>query len=742
MITSEARSRTTPQRRSPGAPARGTRRTAPAIEGLEDRRLLSISITEFPIPTANSYPDAIAAGPDGNVWFTEPYQNQVARINPTTHVITEFPEPDGTGPLDSLVAAPDGFLYAIGRPVNSPRSDSPLSPLVQINPATGAMTVNEYPNLTDNPSNIAVGPDGNLWFTASDSIREVNLTTGSGNDYTNGPSFAPDMIAKGPDGALWFTDDNTSAIGRIDPKTDAIVEYPTPTPKASPQFITAGPDGNMWFTETGDGSTQVGLINTTTRVISEFPVTIADIGVTEPQGLTAGPDGNMWYTEEGDGGSTEVAEIDAHSHATTNDPLPANSYGANLITLGPDGNLWFVDTEGNGVGEVSGFADANPPITTAASQTAVSSSANPSTAGHAVTFTALVTAASYQGTPTGTVTFTIDGQAQTPVSLALVGRSDEAQFTTSTLSAGSHTVSASYSGDNNVSASSGSLPTETVTAPSLRTTTTTLASSLDPSTAGQPVTFTAVVSPSGTAGTPSGSVTFTIDGVSHAPVPLQLVSGTYQATVSIASLGAGGHTISARYDGDTTFAASALASPLVQTVKAVTAPAGGGPKVELVQRFGIHMQPTVLVVTFNEALDPASAVNLNNYQITDPAGGSVRIRSAVFNAATNTVTLRPMDRINLHHTYHLKLIGTGPGGIRNTQGELLDGADAGSADGDYTGTLTWRNVVLTPAELRKYVHPSQGKPAGAMNRACGKKDLADDWRRRLQTPATNAAPPR
>ena len=65
------------------------------------------------------------------------------------------------------------------------------------------------------------------------------------------------------------------------------------------------------------------------------------------------------------------------------------------------------------------------------------------------------------------------------------------------------------------------------------------------------------------------------------------------------------------------------------------------------------MQPTVLVVSFNEALDPASAENLSNYAITDPAHRSVRINSAVFDAATDTVTLRPADRINLHHTYHL-----------------------------------------------------------------------------------------
>jgi Bacterial Ig-like domain (group 3) len=352
-----------------------------------------------------------------------------------------------------------------------------------------------------------------------------------------------------------------------------------------------------------------------------------------------------------------------------------------------------------------------------ASTTTLSSSANPSTVGQQVTFTAVVSAASYQGTPTGTVTFTIDGHTQSPAQLAFIGGQDEATFTTSTLAAGQHSVTAAYSGDTHVSSSSGSLPTEVVNARNLQATTTVLASSLNPSTVGQPVSFTAIVSPSGTAEAPSGSVTFTIDGVSKAPVPLQVVNGRDQATLSIASLAKGTHTVTAAYSGDASFAASALASPLVETVKAVTVPppAVDGPKVELVQRFGVHMQPTVLVVTFNEALDPASAVNLNNYRITDPAGRSVRISSAIFDATTNTVTLRPVDRINLHHTYQLRLIGTGPGGIRNTRGELLDGANTGNADSDYTANLTWRNVVLTPAQARKYDHPSQAKPAGALH---------------------------
>ena len=151
-------------------------------------------------------------------------------------------------------------------------------------------------------------------------------------------------------------------------------------------------------------------------------------------------------------------------------------------------------------GDTSEFSSVAGTATLAASVTTVSSSANPSTVGQQVTFTAVVTAPAYQGTPTGTVTFTIDGQAQAPVALTVIGGVDEAQFPISTLTVGPHSVSAAYSGDTNVSPSSGSLPTQTVNSPNSQATTTTLTSSLNPSTVGQQVTFTAVVTAAGSRG--------------------------------------------------------------------------------------------------------------------------------------------------------------------------------------------------------------------------------------------------
>ena len=126
------------------------------------------------------------------------------------------------------------------------------------------------------------------------------------------------------------------------------------------------------------------------------------------------------------------------------------------------------------------------------------------------------------------------------------------------------------------------------------------------------------------------------------------------------------------------------------------------------------MQPTVLVLTFSEGLDSENAQNVENYKILDPKNHTVGIASAVYNPQTDTVTLRPRKRINLHEAYQLKVFGSEVGGLTDARGTLLDGENNGVPGSDYATTLTWRNVVFTPAEARKYVHPRSAKPAGAL----------------------------
>jgi hypothetical protein len=102
-------------------------------------------------------------------------------------------------------------------------------------------------------------------------------------------------------------------------------------------------------------------------------------------------------------------------------------------------------------------------------------------------------------------------------------------------------------------------------APVLPPTTTAVTSSLNPSTVGASVKFTATVT-SATAGTITGTATF-FDGATQIGAAVTISGGI--ATVSTASLTAGPHSITAQYSGDANFAAST--SPiLTQTINATT----------------------------------------------------------------------------------------------------------------------------------------------------------------------------
>ena len=93
----------------------------------------------------------------------------------------------------------------------------------------------------------------------------------------------------------------------------------------------------------------------------------------------------------------------------------------------------------------------------ASTDTALTSSPNPSVGGQSVTFTATVTAAGY-GTPTGTATFKDGANTLGTVVLS----AGQATFSINGLSVGSHSITVVYGGDANYNASTSSVLTQTV----------------------------------------------------------------------------------------------------------------------------------------------------------------------------------------------------------------------------------------------------------------------------------------
>jgi virginiamycin B lyase len=218
-------------------------------------------ITEFAIPTANSFPFGITAGPDGALWFTEIDAHKIGRIT-VDGAVTEYSvggNPSGS-PLLNITAGPDGALWFTRH-------------CFGISRITTAGVVTDFPT-TSCPFGVTPGPDGALWF--ADMYQIGRITTDGVITRYPLPNQGTQAITVGPDGALWFTGSllmwpraTNPFIGRIN--TDGVVtKFPLAPEQGWSYLIAAGPDGALWFTNPYDNY-QLGRI-TTTGAVTMVPI--------------------------------------------------------------------------------------------------------------------------------------------------------------------------------------------------------------------------------------------------------------------------------------------------------------------------------------------------------------------------------------------------------------------------------------------------------------------------------------
>jgi streptogramin lyase len=188
--------------------ARGFRREGQGAAGDEPiiaRLTPTGELTEFDLPREGGHPIRLAAGPDGNVWFTEPSSSRVTRITPAGQI---------TG-------------FALASSVH--------------------------------PSGIAAGPDGALWFmearekdsaiarvTTSGALTEFPLPLSETEEI--GGLFGAGSVVAGSDGRIWFAY-QPGSVGRISPD-GRISNVPIPT--RLPEAMAAGPEGSVWYTSAAE----------------------------------------------------------------------------------------------------------------------------------------------------------------------------------------------------------------------------------------------------------------------------------------------------------------------------------------------------------------------------------------------------------------------------------------------------------------------------------------------------------
>ena len=189
-------------------------------------------------PGLSGYPWGIAKGSDGDVWFTEPSAKMVGHVDPlepvTSKTECEVPGMPSEGFKSQITTGYDGNVW-VTLGVNG---------IARVTPICGVTEFKVSLNLEADVCSITAGPDGNVWFGDCGTPTAVGKITPGGAITEYEVPGAPRSVAVGPDGNLWFTQGNEESIGRIT-TSGASTIFPAPSPSL-PVSIVAGPDGNLW----------------------------------------------------------------------------------------------------------------------------------------------------------------------------------------------------------------------------------------------------------------------------------------------------------------------------------------------------------------------------------------------------------------------------------------------------------------------------------------------------------------
>ena len=283
---------------------------------------------EIRLPNRTDIPVAIAAAPDGTVWFTLESSDAIGRLrNGQVERIRK-----GAQSFEPLGLAVDveGRAWYTEAPKQSIARASPDGTIASFGLATPVAKLGR----------LTVGPDATVWFAEPTVMSVTRLRDGRFTRHVTGTLGAkvaadapPFGVAIAPDGAVWATLPSTDQLLRIAPDGNTTA-FDVPTRRSGLGDVAVAADGSVYFLETT--ANKIGRL--AGGRFEEFAVPTPRAGLVA---LAVAPDGAAWFTQlRGHrlgrlrGGTIKEFEL----------PRPdARPFG---ITVDAANNVWYSDLSG------------------------------------------------------------------------------------------------------------------------------------------------------------------------------------------------------------------------------------------------------------------------------------------------------------------------------------------------------------------------------------------------------------
>jgi virginiamycin B lyase len=194
-------------------------------------------VAEF-LTDYSGLPRAISAGADGNVWFAG---------------ISGIPSVGRVSPAGTAETIPLPATVSVESPGMALGADGAIwftngKSIIRLTPE-GTTTVFGPAVTRGLAQAIVAGLNSDLWFSAlAGGVGRITLSGEISESALPANVSAGYGIAVGPDGDVWFTESGANKIGRLS-ASGTFVEYDIPTAGSFPYGIAVAADGSVWFTE-------------------------------------------------------------------------------------------------------------------------------------------------------------------------------------------------------------------------------------------------------------------------------------------------------------------------------------------------------------------------------------------------------------------------------------------------------------------------------------------------------------
>jgi virginiamycin B lyase len=327
--------------------AGGTGRPAPDPNSRLPRTLMTSEATkyiavEYELPNNKAEPHEITVDLDGNAWVTQRVGGKLGRLDGKNLTYSEIAPPAGPSPtnrLNAITRAPDGKLWFI--------DGGPNRRWLSLDPKNNEFTVYELPKLKSGSASgntMRVHPNGTVWLNSIAANQVIRLDPAT-KEFTvydvpagikRGRTASPYGMAISGDNKIWFIENAVSQMGRLDPETGKIDEFPIFVKNPVARKGGMDSEGNVWVGLHGVGKLMKIDYKTVKMTVYDPPT--EDAGPYSVQGDSKSP--LVWFSEQH---VDKIARFDPKSEKFTEFPLANAESDPRRIEIDPTNpnRIWW-----------------------------------------------------------------------------------------------------------------------------------------------------------------------------------------------------------------------------------------------------------------------------------------------------------------------------------------------------------------------------------------------------------------